>query len=89
MGNPYVREIGRVEDIDGLPLAVGVEDGTVTIGLLAETRNLIAEQADEPAALLITALWQAERDAGRMAAHQPDDCRDAAMAHAREEAAGG
>lgn len=67
MADKYVREIGRVEDVDGLPLAVGTDYGTVTIGPPGTQRGLVTEQADELAAMLITALWQAERDAGRMA----------------------
>jgi hypothetical protein len=65
MADPYVREIGRVEDIDGLRLVVGIRSGTVTLGFAGEARwKLPVEVADELAAMLITALWQAARQAG-------------------------
>jgi hypothetical protein len=31
MPNPFVREIGRVTDLDGIPVTVGVDHDTVTI----------------------------------------------------------
>jgi hypothetical protein len=66
MADPLVREIGRIEDMDGVPLAVGVDRGTVTIGMGDDDTpwQLTVEQADDLAGLLITALWQAARQAG-------------------------
>ena len=33
MPNPYVREIGRLEDIDGRLVPVGVDHDAVTVGI--------------------------------------------------------
>lgn len=65
MSNPLVREIGQVDDnVAAVPIAVGTDHGAVTIGCGAIRWRLSAGQADELIALLITALWQAEQDAG-------------------------
>ena len=67
MADQYEREIGRVEDVDGDVLVVGIDDGTVTIGCPAiggPFWQFTVPMADEAIALLITALWQAARRAG-------------------------
>ena len=80
--DPRVREIGSIDDnVAAVPVTVGTDCGAVTIGCGAIRWRLSAQQADELAALLITALWQAERDA----AHGGDQCRDALFAQARTE----
>jgi hypothetical protein len=66
MSDPLVREIGRI-DIPGIgPFAVGIDNGAVTIGDPGDDGYLIPpETADELAAYLITATWQAAaREAG-------------------------
>lgn len=68
MGEPYVREIGRVDQVveDGaptIPLAVGIDHGTVLIGCSAMAWQLAIPHADELVALLITAIAYAERHA--------------------------
>lgn len=58
MADPWIREIGRVE-IPGVPdRVVSIDHGAVTIGERDEDR-LTVMQADELAALLITACWMA------------------------------
>src|SRR5262249_26560390 len=37
MADPSVREIGRVEDMDGTPVVIGVDYDTVTIGTVRLT----------------------------------------------------
>ena len=66
MGEPVAREIGRVEDADGEVLIVGIDRGTVTIGMedRAPSWQFTPVDADELAALLITALWQAAAQGG-------------------------
>ena len=57
MGDPYVRETGRIEDIDGSVLSVGVDYDTVTLSWPGERRARVAasnpSQADEFAALFL------------------------------------
>lgn len=61
MGDPLAREIGRVDDgTAAVPITVGVDHGRVTIGCGAIRWHLVAEQADELAALLA----QAREEAG-------------------------
>jgi hypothetical protein len=55
MADPFVRELGRVEDIDGAALAVGVDYDTVSIG----GHRLASAQLEEFARLFIAAHWQA------------------------------
>ena len=67
MADPHVREIGRVTDHDGDQITVGIDGGTVTIGhpeIAIPYWQGTVEQADEVAALLITALWQAAAQGG-------------------------
>jgi len=60
-----VREIGRVKAAGTEPpLVVYVNHGTVDIGCSETSWRLTVEQADELAAMLITALWQAAAQAG-------------------------
>ena len=67
MNDQHEREIGRVEDVDGDVLVVGIDGETVTIGcpdIAMPFWQLTVPMADEAIALLITALWQAARQAG-------------------------
>ena len=61
MGDAYVREVGSVEDVDGVPLAVGVDYGTVTIGGPGSrwAWRLDSRQAETFAQLFTAACWQA------------------------------
>jgi len=68
MSDPYVREVGRIDwEVDdgvaGIPLQVGVDYDTVTIGCGAIRWRLTAAQLEELAQLLVSATWEA-------AAHQ-------------------
>jgi hypothetical protein len=67
MAEPFVREIGRVEDIDGDPCVIGVDYDTVTIG--GEWRNWRFTQAgaEEFAETFTRAVWAAGWNAARMA----------------------
>jgi hypothetical protein len=68
--DPFVREIGRVTDLDGIPVTVGVDYDAVTISGC----KLASRQVWEFARLLIQATWEA----GANAAHAEDKAiRDA------------
>ena len=60
MSDPYVREVGRVEDMDGVPLVFGVDHDCVTIGPHCFT----AGQMEEVGRVLVSAVWQAGQQAG-------------------------
>jgi hypothetical protein len=62
MSDPYVRSIGRVEDLDGYPVAVGVDYDAVTIGVC----KLDAGMQEEFAQLFVAAVWQAGRNRAAM-----------------------
>lgn len=61
MSDPWVREIGRVEIPGDHPLIVSISHGAVTLTLsdYCDGERLTVMQADQLAALLITACWQA------------------------------
>jgi hypothetical protein len=61
MADPWVREIGRVEIPGGPSVVVSINHGAVDIGRGEEGYDgrLTVPQADELAALLITACWMA------------------------------
>ena len=63
MGKGF-REVGSIEDVDGNALTVTIDSGDVFLGDPEGAWRFTVEQADELAALLITALWQAARQAG-------------------------
>ena len=67
MGDPYVRVVGQVEDMDGAALAVGVDYHTVTIGRppFADWR-LESRAAEEFARLFVSACWEASAQAAAM-----------------------
>jgi hypothetical protein len=69
MSDPHVREVGRIDwEIDdgvaGIPLQVGVDYDTVTIGSGETTWRLSASQLEEFAQLLVRACWEAARQGG-------------------------
>lgn len=84
MSNPMVREVGRIEDIDGSKLVVGVDLDSVTIGYAddMEPIRLTFMAAGEFAQLFVSACWQAGWNNARMTAPAPaaHDCRDALFA---------
>ena len=59
MGDPYVREVGGVEDVDGTRLTVGIDYGTVSISVAGKTCRLDSRQAETFAQLFVSACWQA------------------------------
>ncbi len=61
MSDPHVREVGRLDDGGdvAVPLAVGVNYGTVTIGCGAIRWTLSVTAVEELAQLLVAATWQA------------------------------
>ena len=69
MPDPHVREIGRVEDMDGYPLAVSIDYDTVAIGHPLGSNGsawrLTSSQAEEFAQLFVSACWQAGQQAWR------------------------
>lgn len=61
----HVREIGRVTDMDGVELVVGVDYDAVTIGYEhLEKFRLLSTAAEEFGQLFISACWQAARQQG-------------------------
>ena len=65
MADPYVREIGRVRDLDDCTVIVGVDYGSVYL-ITAGVRRLTQAQAREFAQLFVAAVWQAGAQQGRM-----------------------
>lgn len=60
--DPYVREVGRLEDGQGRILIVGVDYDTVTLGLGGGGAvTLTFSEAEEFAQLYLSACWQAGR----------------------------
>lgn len=57
MADPYVRQIGRLSDADGVLVAVGVDYDLITLA----GRRLTAAQVEELAQLLVRATWEAAR----------------------------
>ena len=62
MTDKYVRTIGRVEDMDGYPVAVGVDYDTVTIGAC----KLDPAMQEEFAQLFVSACRAAGHNKARM-----------------------
>lgn len=65
MSDKYVRTIGRVEDMDGYPVAVGVDYDTVTIGVC----RLDPAMQEEFGRLFVAAV----RQAGQLSAVMAED----------------
>ena len=63
---PFVREIGRVRDVFGSDLIVGVELNTVTLSHEPDLRKvqLTDDAAEEFGQLFIRACWVAARQDG-------------------------
>jgi hypothetical protein len=66
MSDPYVREIGRLDDDEGTAIWLGVDYGRVAIGIgpwaSGAGQKLSHEQAEKFAHLFIAACWAAGRD---------------------------
>ena len=62
MADEFVREVGVVSDIDGVPLDVGVDYDTVTVA----DRRLTRDQAEQFAHLFVAACWEAGGNKRRM-----------------------
>ena len=60
MANPYVREVGKLADMDGRLLPVGIDYYAVTIGNYRLTSGL----AEEFARLFMSACWMAGQQTG-------------------------
>ncbi len=69
MSDPYVRDVGSVQDIDGYPVRVGVNYDTVTVS--AADSALTREMAGEFGRLFAAACWEAGANARRMADETP------------------
>ena len=66
--DPRVREIGRVEDINGGAVVTGVDYDAVTIAVSLHPATLTRAQASELMHQLADAMFEAGDCAGRMAA---------------------
>jgi hypothetical protein len=66
MGDPHVREIGRLDDEDGFPLPVGIHRRSVIIGDPEHGTSwaLNARQTELFAQLLVRASWEAATQDG-------------------------
>ena len=64
--NPYVREVGRLDDEGGFPLPVGIHRRSVIIGDPTDGTSwaLNARQVELFAQLLVRASWEAARQDG-------------------------
>ena len=67
MSDRYVREVGRMTDLDGDPLTIGVDYDSVTISAIGRVIRLESLQADEFAQLYNRACWEAGSQSARMA----------------------
>lgn len=69
--DPSVRVLGKIEDIDGNLLDIGIDCGTVAIyvggWMSADGVRLDSAQAEEFGRLFIAAAWQAGRRSAAMA----------------------
>ena len=66
--DPMVREVGRLTDIDGRQMFVGVDYDTVTIGT-PETGpewRLTSAMVEEFGQIFVSACWEAAEQAGRL-----------------------
>jgi hypothetical protein len=76
MADPRVRFVGQVEDMDGMPVKVGVDYDAVTIQAHGTPIRFQSAAAGEFAQLYLSACWQAARQAGEMAAEAvPDEVK--------------
>ena len=66
--DPRVREVGRVEDMEGIWLTVGVSYDCVTLGAPDRPFIFTRAQVEELAHLIVAASWEAADCGGRMAA---------------------
>jgi hypothetical protein len=62
MSDPYVRETGRIEDMDGNVMAVSVNYDCVVLGDPDTGFVLTAAMCEEFASLFIAACWEAARN---------------------------
>lgn len=69
MADQFVRQLGAVTDIDGIPLPVGVDYDCVSIGNVRLTSGL----AEEFARLFMHACWVAGGQRAEMAAEDRSD----------------
>ena len=57
-----VTEIGRVMDLSGLPLTLGVTGNAVTLTINGQRRRLTLAQCETFTQLFVRAVWLAARD---------------------------
>ena len=67
MADPYVREIGRLTEIDGMYVSIGVDYDSVTVQVGGVKATLTQPHAEEFAQLFVSACWQAGAQARQMA----------------------
>jgi hypothetical protein len=66
MSDPYMREVGQIDDAGGFPLPVGIHRRSVIIGDPKDGTSwaLNARQVELFAQLLVRASWEAARQDG-------------------------
>jgi len=64
--SPYIREVGRLQDMDGIPIVLGVDYDTVTIQAADLPVQLTRDQAEEFAQIYVSACWEAGENKRRM-----------------------
>ena len=67
MADPYVREIGRLTEIDGMYVSIGVDYDSVTVQVGGVKATLTQPHAEEFAQLFVSACWQAGAQSRQMA----------------------
>jgi|SRR5580704_6817015 hypothetical protein len=82
MADPRVRPVGTLYDLDGLPVEVGIDHDAVTIKAGETLIRLDSSANEEFAQLYVSAVWQAARQAGEMAAEVDEADGGGTQAHA-------
>lgn len=72
MTDPMLRILGKVEDVDGIPAALGAEYGRVRIEAGASVLLLDAAKAQEFARLFTAACWEAADQNAVLEHENPD-----------------
>ena len=68
---PQVREVGRVQAMDGLAVAVGVDYDAISLTVAGHRVLLESHQAETFAQLYVAAVWQAGQQRRRMTEEEP------------------
>jgi hypothetical protein len=70
MGDPYVREVGQVEELEDAVVYVGVDYDAVSVDLGRALARFTRTQAEEFARIFVAACWEAGANSERMRREQ-------------------